>query len=90
MAAWRAAYGGLLPDELLARLDGGGRRQMWEMVVSDPSTRSMLLVAHELSRLTGFVQIGRPETVTTIPPRRGRCTCSMSIRLSGAEVSAAR
>lgn len=60
IAAWQAAYSGLLPDDYLAGLDGelGDRIGQWEDWLSGESDRRRVLVAERGGELVGFVHAG--------------------------------
>jgi GNAT superfamily N-acetyltransferase len=51
VASWRAAYGGLVPDDVLERLDVDERAARWRKWVG----AATIFVADEDGRLTGFV-----------------------------------
>ena len=54
-AAWRTAYGGLLPVELLDALDGSGATAEWSAAIERPgAARSRVLVAEAGSSAVGF------------------------------------
>ncbi len=60
IAAWKAAYEGLLPDDYLSGLDGEleQRAAQWEDWLSSHSERRLILVAEEEGELVGFVHAG--------------------------------
>lgn len=57
---WRAAYAGLISDDILASLDaereGGRREELWEQFHSDPRTAE--LIAHVDGELAGWAALG--------------------------------
>lgn len=58
---WQVAYKGLLPDDLLASLDGQrlGRIQRWQRSIQAPeSPRHRVLVAESDGRIVGFAGLG--------------------------------
>jgi ribosomal protein S18 acetylase RimI-like enzyme len=55
---WRAAYDGLMPDELLDSLSEAGRQIQWREIVKDPMPRSALYVAEQAGELVGFCHGG--------------------------------
>lgn len=59
VAAWKSAYAGILPDEVLAALSVEKRAAMWEKVVAEESETKHLLVAeNEDSGIVGFAALG--------------------------------
>lgn len=61
-AAWRAAYGDLLPRDLLDALDAPEALDQWRQAVSaPPSPRHRVLVALAGDRLAGFVAMAPSE-----------------------------
>ena len=62
VASWRAAYRGLLPDELLDGLEPGYRTRRWSRVLGelDPARAVFVLLAE--GEIVGFASVG---------PRRG-------------------
>lgn len=58
VAAWRTSYAGLLPDELLGRLDPGQFAEQWrQALVSPGEARNRVLVALAGRDLVGFAAI---------------------------------
>lgn len=57
VAAWRAAYGGLMPADFLAALSVEDRAGMWSSLLSRPSP-SRLAVSEIDGALTGFCSYG--------------------------------
>ena len=58
VAAWRAAYDGLMPDDYLAALDVGERAQMWRRLIARPRDRSRLVVVERDGAVVGFAALG--------------------------------
>ncbi|MBW8907154.1 MAG: GNAT family N-acetyltransferase [Betaproteobacteria bacterium] len=57
IAAWRAAYRGLMPDDFLAALNVDERTEMWSSMLSRPSP-SQLAVSEIDRALVGFCSYG--------------------------------
>jgi GNAT superfamily N-acetyltransferase len=59
VASWQAAYRGLLPDPVLAKLEVEPREQMFRQVLTAPRTPGMALwVGESQGRIDGFVAFG--------------------------------
>jgi GNAT superfamily N-acetyltransferase len=58
VAAWRATYRGLLPDDVLSGLSVAARERMWAAVLADPPPRSAILVTIAETAVLGFVSVG--------------------------------
>jgi ribosomal protein S18 acetylase RimI-like enzyme len=58
VASWRAAYAGLLPDELLARLDADARARQWRERLAGLGAGAFVLVFEHLGQVRGFVSGG--------------------------------
>lgn len=56
--AWREAYRGLVPDELLDTLSESSRSMKWHQKIGDPPPRSEIFVAETDGELVGFVSCG--------------------------------
>lgn len=56
--AWREAYRGLVPDELLDTLSESSRSMKWREMLRDPPPRSEIFVAESDGELVGFVSCG--------------------------------
>lgn len=56
--AWRWAYRGLMPDELLDGLSIEQRERMWQRNLSSERPRNHILVAEQEARVVGFVATG--------------------------------
>ena len=54
IAAWRAAYRGMLPDRLLAVLDHSLRAALWTDILGRDRPRSRVMVAEWAGELWGF------------------------------------
>ncbi|QDG50743.1 GNAT family N-acetyltransferase [Persicimonas caeni] len=59
VAAWRAAYRGQLPDDLLDNLSVDARTARWKKLLSDPSGGTRAFVAVDDGEVCGFVAFGR-------------------------------
>jgi ribosomal protein S18 acetylase RimI-like enzyme len=57
VAAWRAAYGGLMPDDYLASLSVEQRTAFWQTIVARPGPR-MLALAELDGEIAGFCSFG--------------------------------
>ena len=57
IASWRAAYRGLLPDELLAALDHGQRAALWASVLTRDRPRSSAFVVESDGVPLGFADL---------------------------------
>ncbi|WP_219415894.1 GNAT family N-acetyltransferase [Pseudonocardia nigra] len=53
--SWRAAYAGLVPDEMLAGLSVDARAQMWTRLIADPAQPILVLAAPDV---VGFAAFG--------------------------------
>ena len=62
VASWRAAYRGLLPDEVLAGLSVPGLTQMWTGRFAASPPRSSVVVACAGEAIVGFASGGPPES----------------------------
>jgi len=61
LANWRAAYRGIVPDDLLDAITLESRRQHWERVLAEPDGREFVYVAENADgRLLGIAS-GGPE-----------------------------
>jgi ribosomal protein S18 acetylase RimI-like enzyme len=58
VATWRAAYAGLLPDEVLAGLDTGEWAQRWNRNLAASAEGRFVLVFEQDGRVGGFVSGG--------------------------------
>lgn len=59
VASWKAAYRGLLPDDVLAGLSAIDWRRSWAARLADPPARSAVLLAEvESGDLAGFSGVG--------------------------------
>lgn len=56
VASWRAAYRGILPDDLLDRLTVADREALWQQVLSDNRVR--VAVVEENAAVHGFISVG--------------------------------
>jgi len=83
--AWRVAYRGLLPDDLLDRLSVEDREESWRGILEDAGDESFTLVAIDGERqLVGFCAVAAPArdedaggqtaevTATYVDPQRWR------------------
>jgi len=57
VAAWRAAYRGMIPDEYLASLSVEERTQRWSKAISAPGL-AKVAVAHVQDEILGFCSFG--------------------------------
>ena len=56
---WRAAYTGLMPDEVVAEFDVEARQRMWREVLDrEPRPGSAVFVAEEDGSVVGFASVG--------------------------------
>lgn len=60
IAAWRAAYRGVMSDEFLDGLDVGRRESGWRHQIETPREGTGYLVAETGGRIAGFVIVGPP------------------------------
>jgi GNAT superfamily N-acetyltransferase len=60
VASWRAAYRGLMPDEVLAGLSVPDIERVWSDRFTDRPPRTSVVVATEVRRLVGFAAAGPP------------------------------
>ncbi|SDM37759.1 Ribosomal protein S18 acetylase RimI [Allokutzneria albata] len=58
--SWRAAYRGLLPDEVLAALSISEREQFWSDLLAARPPRTRMLVATSAGDVVGFAALGPP------------------------------
>jgi ribosomal protein S18 acetylase RimI-like enzyme len=58
VAAWQAAYKGLMPDDFLAGLSVDDRRQQWQDILK--LADQVVLVCQEADMIVGFASAGRP------------------------------
>jgi ribosomal protein S18 acetylase RimI-like enzyme len=56
VAAWRAAYRGLIPDDYLASLSVDQRTAFWETIIARPGPRKLALA--QLGEIAGFCLFG--------------------------------
>ena len=69
IAAWRAAYAGLLPDRLLDHLSVESSEQRWRQRLEDGSSRVLLYEC--TGRMAGFVDFGPSRDDDADPGRVG-------------------
>jgi ribosomal protein S18 acetylase RimI-like enzyme len=67
--SWRAAYRGLLPDDVLARLSVERREAMWRTAVGSPDVA--VLVADRDGVVVGFVEVGATHDLEADPTTTG-------------------
>ena len=67
VAAWRAAYEGLLPPEFLTALSVERRAAAWRQILQE--RQSELLLARSDADLMGFVSFGRSRDEDALPER---------------------
>ena len=60
VASWRAAYRGLMPDEVLAGLSVPEREQLWSDRLTAQEARTSVVVATDAGRVVGFAAAGPP------------------------------
>jgi GNAT superfamily N-acetyltransferase len=60
VASWRAAYRGLMPDEVLAGLSVPERERSWADRLTSPGPRTAVVVATDAPQLVGFAAVGPP------------------------------
>jgi GNAT superfamily N-acetyltransferase len=61
VASWRAAYKGLVQDEVLDGLSVERREDGWKKRLSEASSRGSVLAAVEEGRVVGFASAGPPQ-----------------------------
>lgn len=67
--SWRAAYRGLVPDDVLARLSVERRETMWRTAAGSPD--SAVLVADRDGVVVGFAQVGATNDLEADPTTTG-------------------
>jgi GNAT superfamily N-acetyltransferase len=65
--AWRWAYRGLMPDELLDGLSIERRERTWQRSLSSERPRNRILVAEQEGRVVGFVATGPSQDPDATP-----------------------
>jgi len=60
VASWRAAYRGLMPDEVLAGLSVAERERFWSDTLSAQPPRTSVVVAIDAQAVVGFAAAGPP------------------------------
>jgi GNAT superfamily N-acetyltransferase len=60
VASWRAAYRGLMPDEVLAGLSVPEREQLWSDRLTAQEAQTSIVVATDAGRVVGFAAAGPP------------------------------
>jgi len=70
VAAWRAAYPGLVPAEILDALSAEERERGWREILAR-APRSVLLAEEEDGTLLGFAHVGRARDDDAHPLRTG-------------------
>jgi GNAT superfamily N-acetyltransferase len=70
VCAWRAAYGGVLPAELLAALDPTEEREAWARYLETVPPGDRLWLAEEGGELVGYARTG-PAEDADLPPETG-------------------
>jgi ribosomal protein S18 acetylase RimI-like enzyme len=58
---WRAAYAGLLPDDIVAGFDVEARQRMWKEAFARPWPDSAVFVAESGGAVLGFISLGACE-----------------------------
>ena len=58
VAAWHAAYRGLIPDSYLDQLTVASRLELWEPRLQQPRPRTRLMVAEDQGMVAGFCLLG--------------------------------
>ncbi|MGI8688732.1 MAG: GNAT family N-acetyltransferase [Thermomicrobiales bacterium] len=61
LANWRAAYRGIVPDDLLDAITVESRRQHWERVLAEPDGTEFVYVAEDVDRRLLGIASGGPE-----------------------------
>lgn len=69
VAAWQAAYRGLLPDDFLDGLTVAARAERWQQILTDSSRK--VWVACEANRVVGFVTVGINRDDDALPDLTG-------------------
>jgi ribosomal protein S18 acetylase RimI-like enzyme len=67
VTAWQTAYRGLVPDDVLERLDAERRAADWAVILEDDSQHHLLL--EDQGHISGFVTCG-PARDADLDPRR--------------------
>jgi GNAT superfamily N-acetyltransferase len=60
VTSWRAAYRGLMPDDVLAALSVPDREQVWSDRLATRDPRTSVVVATDAWRVVGFAAVGPP------------------------------
>jgi len=60
VASWRAAYRGLLPDEVLAGLSVADRERFWSAALTERPPNTRMVVATDAGVVIGFAATGPP------------------------------
>ena len=60
VASWRAAYRGLMPDEVLAGLSVPEREEIWSDRLTAQEARTSVVVATDARQFVGFAAAGPP------------------------------
>lgn len=60
VASWRAAYQGLMPDDVLAGLSVAGREHVWSEALTEPPPGTRIVVAATTTTVVGFAATGPP------------------------------
>jgi ribosomal protein S18 acetylase RimI-like enzyme len=60
VASWRAAYRGLMPDEVLAGLSVAERERFWSDTLSALEPHASVVVATAAQAVVGFAAVGAP------------------------------
>src|SRR6476469_3116310 len=71
VASWRAAYQGLMPDEVLAGLSVSAREQFWLGALSAPPPQTTMLLATTGATVLGFASSGPPLDAEDSDPATG-------------------
>ncbi|HEY4459030.1 MAG TPA: GNAT family N-acetyltransferase [Pseudonocardiaceae bacterium] len=63
VAAWRAAYVGIVPDEYLANLDAGDRAERWRGILTTPGPHAVFVAVDEQDAVAAYCGVGQGRTV---------------------------
>ena len=62
VAAWRAAYAGIVPDEYLANMDPRQRAERWRGILAEPGPHAVFVAVDEQDTIAAYCGVGRART----------------------------